>query len=84
MTLLAMGRPESALGCGIEKAAPFYLSSLDEIGINFSQLYTLLPAMAAIKVWAEASLLVAADEEQIAYVKAALADVAETETTIKA
>ena len=31
--------------------------------------------MTAVKVWAEASLLVAADEEQIAYVRAALADV---------
>jgi hypothetical protein len=47
-------------------------------------MYTFLPAMAAIKVWAEASLLVVSDEVDIAYVKAALADVAETETTIKA
>jgi len=50
ITSLRVGEADLALACGMKQALPFYIASLDERGIIFTQMNSFLPAMAAIKV----------------------------------
>jgi len=63
----------------------YYADAIEQAGINFNHLINLSAAMATLKVWAEACLLAApADDDVIAHVNIALADVAEMEVILAA